>query len=81
MIYVFISLLAIVLAIMIILWFGTQAAFITAFLLLVLILTLRDILHDQWHGKQWWWKMLAFIYGGSATVSYTHLTLPTILRV
>jgi len=51
---------------MIILWFGPQAAVITAFLFIGLDLTLRDKLHDQWHGKQLWWKMLALICGGSA---------------
>ncbi|MEC9012469.1 MAG: hypothetical protein VYA87_08510 [SAR324 cluster bacterium] len=66
MIPVFIYLLDVVLANMIILWFGPQAAVITAFLFIGLDLTLRDKLHDQWHGKQLWWKMLALICGGSA---------------
>jgi hypothetical protein len=65
MIPVFIYLLGVVLANMIILWFGPQAAVITAFLFIGLDLTLRDKLHDQWHGKQLWWKMLALICGGS----------------
>ena len=51
---------------MIILWFGPQSAVITAFLFIGLDLTLRDKLHDQWHGKQLCWKMLALICGGSA---------------
>ena len=48
---VFIYLLAVVLANMIILWLGPLAAVITAFLFIGLDLTLRDKLHDQWHGK------------------------------
>ena len=66
MILVFIYLLAVVLANMLILWLGAQAAVITAFLFIGLDLSLRDKLHDQWHGKQLWWKMLALICGGSA---------------
>ena len=66
MISVFIYLLAVVLANMIILWFGPQAAIITAFLFIGLDLTLRDKLHDQWQGKHLWLKMLALICGGSA---------------
>lgn len=56
---VFIYLLAVVLANMIILWFGPQAAVITAFLFIGLDLTLRDKLHDQWHGKQSCWDSLS----------------------
>jgi hypothetical protein len=66
MILVFIYLLAVVLANMLILWLGPQAAVITAFLFIGLDLSLRDKLHDQWHGEQVWWKMLALICGGSA---------------
>ena len=66
MILVFIYLLSVVLANMLILWLGPQAAVITAFLFIGLDLSLRDKLHDQWHGKQLWWKMLVLICGGSA---------------
>ena len=66
MILVFIYLLAVVLANLLILWLGPQAAVITAFLFIGLDLSLRDKLHDQWHGEQVWWKMLALICGGSA---------------
>ena len=66
MILVFIYLMAVVLANLLILWLGPQAAVITAFLFIGLDLSLRDILHDQWHGEQVWWKMLALICGGSA---------------
>ena len=56
---VFIYLLAVVLANMIILWLGPLAAVITAFLFIGLDLTLRDKLHDQWHGKQLCWDSLS----------------------
>ena len=59
-------LVAIVVANLTLLWFGPQAAIINAFLLIGLDLSLRDKLHDQWHGKHLWWKMLALICGGSA---------------
>ena len=65
MILVFIYLLAVLVANMIILWFGPPAAVITAFLFIGLDLSLRDKMHDLWHGKQLWWKMLALICGGS----------------
>ena len=54
MILVFIYLLAVVLANMLILLLGPQAAVITAFLFIGLDLSLRDKLHDQWHGKKLW---------------------------
>ena len=66
MILVLIYLLAVMLANMLILWFGPQAAVITAFLFIGLDLSLRDKLHDLWRGGQLWWKMLALICGGSA---------------
>ena len=58
-------LVAIVVANMTLLWFGPQVAILNAFLLIGLDLSLRDKLHDQWHGKHLWWKMLALICGGS----------------
>jgi hypothetical protein len=80
MILVFIYLLAVVLANMLILWLGPQAAVITAFLFIGLDLSLRDKLHDQWHGKQLWWKMLALICGGSAiSIALTWDALPIAL--
>jgi hypothetical protein len=54
MILVLIYLLAVVPANMLILWLGLQAAVITAFLFIGLDLSLRDKLHDQWHGEQLW---------------------------
>ena len=71
MISVFICLLAFVLANIIILRLGTQAAVINTFLFIGLDLTLSDQLHGQWHGKQLCWKMLALICGGSViSISY-----------
>ena len=66
MIAVAIYLIAIVLANLTLLWFGPQASIINAFILIGLDLSLRDKLHDQWHGKNLWLKMLALICGGSA---------------
>lgn len=65
MLAVIIYLIAIVVANITILWFGPQAAIINAFILIGLDLSLRDKLHDQWHGKHLWLKMLALICGGS----------------
>ncbi len=66
MILIGIYLGAIVVANLVLLWFGPVASIYNAFILIGLDLTLRDKLHDQWHGKQLWWKMLALICGGSA---------------
>jgi hypothetical protein len=65
MIYVFIYLAAIVLANFIVLWFGPAATIVNAFLLIGLDLTLRDKLHERWHGKNLWTKMLLLILAGS----------------
>ena len=70
-------LIAIVLANLTLLWFGPQASIINAFILIGLDLSLRDKLHDQWHGKNLWLKMLALICGGSAiTVALNWDALP-----
>jgi len=61
-----IYLAAIVLANLMIVWFGPSVSIINAFLLIGLDLSLRDTLHDAWDGKGLWWKMLALICGGSA---------------
>ena len=61
-----IYLAAIVLANLMIVWFGPSISIINAFLLIGLDLSLRDTLHDAWDGKGLWWKMLALICGGSA---------------
>ena len=77
MIAVAIYLIAIVLANLTLLWFGPQASIINAFILIGLDLSLRDKLHDQWHGKNLWVKMLALICGGSAiTVALNWDALP-----
>ena len=77
MIAVAIYLVAIVLANLTLLWFGPQASIINAFILIGLDLSLRDKLHDQWHGKNLWLKMLALICGGSAiTVALNWDALP-----
>ena len=64
-IWVAIYLCSIVLANMIIVWFGPGASIINAFVLIGLDLSLRDRLHDAWEGKQLWLKMFALICSGS----------------
>jgi hypothetical protein len=50
-------------------WLGPTAMPVIAFLLIGLDLTLRDRLHDQWHGKRLWPRMFALIVG-AGVVSY-----------
>ena len=66
MILVVIYLAAIVLANLLLLWFGPVASIYNAFILIGLDLSLRDKLHDHWDGENLWVKMLALICGGSA---------------
>lgn len=66
MILVVIYLAAIVVANLVLLWFGPVASIYNAFILIGLDLSLRDKLHDQWHHKNLWLKMLLLICGGSA---------------
>ena len=74
---VIIYLVAIVLANLTLLLFGPTASIFNAFILIGLDLSLRDKLHDQWHGKNLWLKMLALICGGSAiTVALNWDALP-----
>ena len=74
---VIIYLAAIVLANLTLLLFGPTASIFNAFILIGLDLSLRDKLHDQWHGKNLWLKMLALICGGSAiTVALNWDALP-----
>jgi len=61
-----IYLVAIVIANLMLLWFGPVASIYNAFILIGLDLSLRDKLHDQWHGNNLWLKMLLLICGGSA---------------
>ena len=77
MILVVIYLAAIVLANLLLLWFGPVASIYNAFILIGLDLSLRDKLHDHWDGKNLWVKMLALICGGSAiTVALNWDALP-----
>ena len=64
MIYVAVYLVAIVAANLIIGWLGPKASPFIAFLLIGLDLSLRDRLHETWHGKNLWPKMLIVIAAG-----------------
>ena len=77
MISVVIYLVAIVVANLVLLWFGPVASIYNAFILIGLDLSLRDKLHDQWHHKNLWLKMLLLICGGSAiTIALNWDALP-----
>ena len=77
MILVVIYLVAIVVANLVLLWFGPVASIYNAFILIGLDLSLRDKLHDQWHHKNLWLKMLLLICGGSIiTVALNWDALP-----
>ena len=77
MILVVIYLAAIVVANLVLLWFGPVASIYNAFILIGLDLSLRDKLHDQWHHKNLWLKMLLLICGGSIiTVALNWDALP-----
>lgn len=65
MIYVFLYLLAIVLANLSVATFGPTVTIINAFLFIGLDLTARDQLHESWQGKNLWWKMALLIVAGS----------------
>ncbi|GJQ61784.1 MAG: hypothetical protein SCALA702_08370 [Melioribacteraceae bacterium] len=65
MFYVLIYLVAIVLANMIVLWFGPASTIINAFFLIGLDLSLRDKLHDLWSGNGLIIKMGGLIVTGS----------------
>ena len=58
-------LIAIVAANLIVVQFGPQVSILTSFLFIGLDLTSRDGLHEKWHGKHLWWKMLLLIGTGS----------------
>ncbi len=62
---VFIYLVSIVLANLLVTWFGPSASIIDAFLLIALDLTARDKLHDQWEHKHLWRNMVLLILTGS----------------
>jgi len=69
MIYVFMYLLAAVLANLSSAYFGAYASILNAFLFIGLDLTARDKLHDAWQGRYLWFKMFALIALGSG-ISY-----------
>ena len=56
--------IAIVLANLSVAKFGPSATIINAFIFIGLDLTCRDSLHEAWHGKGLWWKMLLLILTG-----------------
>ncbi len=62
---VLIYLVSIVLANLLVTWFGPSASIIDAFLLIALDLTARDKLHDQWEHKHLWRNMTLLILSGS----------------
>lgn len=64
MIYVIVYLVAIVAANLIIGWLGPKASPFIAFLLIGLDLSLRDRLHENWHGQHLWIKMFGVIAAG-----------------
>lgn len=63
--FVSIYLVAIILANLVVLWFGPASTIINAFLLIGLDLSMRDRLHDMWVGKHLVLKMGALIATGS----------------
>ena len=65
MFYISLYLGAVIMANLLIAHFGANAAIPVAFVLIGLDLTSRDYLHDAWHGRHLWPKMLALIGTGS----------------
>lgn len=59
--YSFIYILTLVVANMVVAYFGPASTPVVAFMLIGLDLTLRDRLHDQWQGRHLWPRMLALI--------------------
>lgn len=60
---------AVVLANLMVAWFGPGVAVLNAFLFIGLDLTTRDRLHDRWRGEGLVWKMGALIAAGGL-ISY-----------
>lgn len=56
---------AIIAANLLVAQFGPSVSILNAFLFIGLDLTARDGLHERWHGKQLWWKMVLLIGAGS----------------
>ena len=67
--YILIFLFSIILANLSVAYFGPKAVIINAFILIGLDLTLRDKLHEQWHGKNLWMKMFGLIIA-SGIITY-----------
>ncbi len=65
MFYVFVYLIAIVVANLSVAYFGPQATIVNAFLLIGLDLSTRDKLHELWHGDRLWLRMFGLILAGS----------------
>ncbi|MGH2536319.1 MAG: VUT family protein [Candidatus Promineifilaceae bacterium] len=65
MFYVFLYLVAIVLANLAVARFGPEAVYVVAFLFIGLDLTARDRLHDAWRGRGLLWRMALLIAAGS----------------
>lgn len=63
--YILIYLVAIIAANLSVAQFGPRAAIVNAFLFIGLDITTRDYLHEAWHGKRLWVKMLLLIASGS----------------
>jgi uncharacterized PurR-regulated membrane protein YhhQ (DUF165 family) len=57
---------AIVLANLLVTWFGPSVVIVNAFVFIGLDLTARDKLHEQWRHKHLWSKMAVLIGTGSA---------------
>lgn len=56
---------AIVLANLTVAAFGPGVSIVNAFLLIGFDLTARDALHERWHNRGLWWKMLLLVASGS----------------
>ena len=67
--YVLIFLVSIVLANLSVQHWGPSVVILNAFVLIGLDLTLRDKLHEAWHGRGLHWKMLALVVG-SGVLTY-----------
>ncbi len=68
-ILVFVYLASAVLANLIIAKYGTPAVIPVCLVFIGFDLTARDSLHESWHGRGLWWKMLLLICAGSI-ISY-----------
>jgi len=62
-------LVAIVMANLLVTWFGPSVVIVNAFLFIGLDLTARDKLHEQWQHKHLWSKM-ALLIGVGSTLSW-----------